>query len=182
MDIATRPRRGHTGSKNRSKEHGGNRGESTRNIVGTASVTGSRRGVGSACGRSSPRGIRASWCWADVGSDSDPRRSVVKWTDQRGGLGVYKLDARNPELDRCSYTSCDVRYKGGITLPPLSRYTTGAGLTGDITAIAELNDAYGDSEIYAAWGRRYGHPQVRRQGPIRGAIRCTRCPARPPTP
>ena len=88
----------------------------------------------------------------DVGSDSDPRRSVVKWTDQRGGLGVYKLDARNPELDRCSYTSCDVRYKGGITLPPLSRYTTGAGLTGDITAIAELNDAYGDSEIYAAWG------------------------------
>ncbi|MXY42536.1 MAG: hypothetical protein F4Y50_00475, partial [Dehalococcoidia bacterium] len=55
----------------------------------------------------------------DVGSDSDPRRSVVKWTDQRGGLGVYKLDARNPELDRCAYTSCDVRYKGCITLPPL---------------------------------------------------------------
>ena len=73
----------------------------------------------------------------DVGSDSDPRRSVVKWTDQRGGLGVYKLDARDPELDRCSYTSCDVRYKGGITLPPLSRYTTGAGLVGDITAIGE---------------------------------------------
>ena len=88
----------------------------------------------------------------DVGSDSDPRRSVVKWTDQRGGLGVYKLDARDPELDRCSYTSCDVRYKGGITLPPLSRYTTGAGLVGDITAIGELNDAYGDSEVYAAWG------------------------------
>ena len=88
----------------------------------------------------------------DVGSDSDPRRSVVKWTDQRGGLGVYKLDARNPELDRCTYTSCDVRYKGGITLPPLSRYTTGAGLSGDITAIGELNDAYGDGEIYAAWG------------------------------
>ncbi len=88
----------------------------------------------------------------DVGSDSDPRRSVVKWTDQRGGLGVYKLDSRDPELDRCSYTSCDVRYKGGITLPPLSRYTKGAGLTGDITAIGELNDAQGSSEIYAAWG------------------------------
>lgn len=88
----------------------------------------------------------------DVGSDSDPRRSVVKWTDQRGGLGVYKLDARDPELDRCSYTSCDVRYKGGITLPPLSRYTTGPRLSGDITAIGELNDAYGDGEIYAAWG------------------------------
>ncbi len=88
----------------------------------------------------------------DVGSDSDPRRSVIKWTDQRGGLGVYKLDARDPELDRCTYTSCDVRYKGGITLPPLSRYTTGAELSGDITAIGELNDAYGDSEIYAAWG------------------------------
>lgn len=88
----------------------------------------------------------------DVGSDSDPRRSVIKWTDQRGGLGVYKLDARDPELDRCSYTSCDVRYKGGITLPPLSRYTTGPGLSGDIAAIGELNDAYGDSEIYAAWG------------------------------
>ncbi len=87
----------------------------------------------------------------DVGSDSDPRRSVIKWTDQRGGLGVYKLDARNPELDRSAYTSCDVRYKGGITLPPLSRYTTGAGLSGDITAIGELNDAYGDSEIFAAW-------------------------------
>ncbi len=88
----------------------------------------------------------------DVGSDSDPRRSVVKWTDQRGGLGVYKLDAREPELDRCTYTSCDVRYKGGITLPPLSRYTTGPQLSGDITAIGELNDTYGDGEIYAAWG------------------------------
>lgn len=88
----------------------------------------------------------------DVGSESDPRRSVVKWTDQRGGLGVYKLDARRPELDRCSYTACDVRYKGGITLPPLSRYTTGAGLSGDITAIAELNDSNGDGKIYAAWG------------------------------
>ena len=88
----------------------------------------------------------------DVGSDSDPRRSVVKWTDQRGGLGVYKLDARDPELDRCTYTSCDVRYKGGITLPPLSRYTTGPQLSGDITAIGELNDTYGDGEIYAACG------------------------------
>ena len=88
----------------------------------------------------------------DVGSDSDPRRSVVKWTDQRGGLGVYKLDARDPELDRCTYTSCDVRYKGGITLPPLSRYTTGAELSGNITAIGELNDSDGDAEVYAAWG------------------------------
>lgn len=89
----------------------------------------------------------------DVGSDSDPRRSVVKWSDQRGGLGLHKLDWPSADLDRSSYTSCGIRYKGAITLPPLSRYTTGLGLSGNITAIGELDDDSGDGEIYAAWGR-----------------------------
>ena len=87
----------------------------------------------------------------DVGSDSDPRRSVVKWTDQRGGMGLYKLDWPTTDLDRSSYTSCGIRYKGAITLPPLSRYTTGLELSGNITAIGELDDDSGDGEIYAAW-------------------------------
>lgn len=87
----------------------------------------------------------------DVGSDSDPRRSIVKWTDQRGGMGLYKLDWPTTDLDRSSYTSCGIRYKGAITLPPLSRYTTGLGLSGNITAIGELDDDSGDGEIYAAW-------------------------------
>ena len=106
----------------------------------------------------------------DVGSDSDPRRSVVKWTDQRGGLGVYKLDARDPELDRCAYTSCDVRYKGGITLPPLSRYTTGARTVGKHHGHRGTERRIRRQRDLCGMGRRDGHPQVRRQGRLVGRV------------
>lgn len=91
----------------------------------------------------------------DSSKDSDPTRSVVAWTDWRGGIGINRL-AGETDVDRAWWSTCQLRYKGHLVLPPLATKTAAvSGNTSTIGAIGELGD-----EIYAAFGtsvRKYNN-------------------------
>ena len=86
--------------------------------------------------------------------DSQPRRSRVQWSDNRGGVGLDRITdlevAQGKNLDRSFYSSAYLSHNGHLTLPRLATTTAASGASGvfEVGAIAEL-----DSTIYAAFGK-----------------------------
>jgi len=94
----------------------------------------------------------------DTDKDSDPRSSVIGWSDWRGGIGINRMEGA-ADANRAWFSTCQLRYKNHLVLPPLATETTapshglGEGLIGAI-------ETFGNA-VYAVWnGTKGGTPQV----------------------
>ena len=94
----------------------------------------------------------------DTDKDSDPRSSVIGWSDWRGGIGINRMEGA-ADANRAWFSTCQLRYKNHLVLPPLSTETPapthGLGQT-TIGAIETFSN-----EVYAVWNGGDGAtPQV----------------------
>ena len=88
----------------------------------------------------------------DTDKDSDPRSSVVGWSDWRGGIGINRMEGA-ADVNRAWFSTCQLRYKNHLVLPPLATKTGtsdstpahGLGQT-TIGAIETFKN-----EVYAFW-------------------------------
>lgn len=80
----------------------------------------------------------------DTTSDSQPRVSVIKWDDFRGGLGIERITDDGQNLDRYWDGNVDTRFKGHVVLRPLVTDTSNNPGT-SLRTIGELADeVYGE--------------------------------------
>ena len=59
----------------------------------------------------------------DTDKDSDPRSSVVGWSDWRGGIGINRMEGA-ADVNRAWFSTCQLRYKNHLVLPSLATETT----------------------------------------------------------
>ncbi len=84
----------------------------------------------------------------DTDKDSDPRSSVVGWADWRGGIGINRMEGA-ADVNRAWFSTCQLRYKNHLVLPPLANNTEtpshdlGQAKIGAIETFA--------NEVYAFW-------------------------------
>ena len=84
----------------------------------------------------------------DTDKDSDPRSSVIGWSDWRGGIGINRMEGA-ADVNRAWFSTCQLRYKNHLVLPSLATETTtpshslGQGVIGAIESIK--------NEVYAFW-------------------------------
>jgi hypothetical protein len=98
----------------------------------------------------------------DTDQDSQKDRSIVSWTDLRGGIGKYRSKGRE-DVHRAWYSTAQLGHDGHLVLPPLATTTAAIGGSGDdsvVTIIQYRNglyvDASGDVYVYDniadSWG------------------------------
>jgi hypothetical protein len=76
----------------------------------------------------------------DTDKDSDPTRSVIAWSDFRGGIGRDVIDGAS-DVDRAWWATMQLRYKGHVVLPPLATVTGAFTATGfNITVLIEFEN------------------------------------------
>ena len=75
-------------------------------------------------------------------------KSVVHWTDWRGGIGIQRMDPAR-DSDRCWWSTCNLRQKRHLTLPRLTTTTAASGVAGG-WAVGFLNERL--NVIYAGFG------------------------------
>ena len=84
----------------------------------------------------------------DTDKDSDPRSSVIGWSDWRGGIGINRMEGA-ADVNRAWFSTCQLRYKNHLVLPSLATETTtpshslGQGVIGAIETFK--------NEVYAFW-------------------------------
>jgi len=84
----------------------------------------------------------------DTDKDSDPRSSVIGWSDWRGGIGINRMEGA-ADVNRAWFSTCQLRYKNHLVLPPLANSTnTPTHLLGQ-SKIGAIETFLG--EIYAFW-------------------------------
>jgi len=84
----------------------------------------------------------------DTTMSAEQRASSIAWRSWRGGLGIKKgVDATT--IDRAWWSTCQLRFKETLVLPPLATQTAASDVGGSfsVNIIAELSD-----EIYASFG------------------------------
>ena len=59
----------------------------------------------------------------DTDKDSDPRSSVIGWSDWRGGIGINRMEGA-ADVNRAWFSTCQLRYKNHLVLPSLATETT----------------------------------------------------------
>ena len=69
----------------------------------------------------------------DYNLDSHPLISTwLAVNDQRGGIGIDRMDV-SKDLDRCWTSSCNLRYRGHLVMPPLGTSLTGEPASNIVT-------------------------------------------------
>jgi hypothetical protein len=58
----------------------------------------------------------------DTDKDSDPTRSVIAWSDFRGGIGKDVIEGAG-DVDRAWWSTLSLRHQGHVVLPPLATVT-----------------------------------------------------------
>ena len=84
----------------------------------------------------------------DTDKDSNPRSSIVGWSDWRGGIGINRMEGAG-DVNRAWFSTCQLRYKNHLVLPPLANSTTTPAHSlgkATIGAIETFED-----EVYAFW-------------------------------
>ena len=83
----------------------------------------------------------------DTTRDSQTRASVISWSDFRGGIGVERMES-SVDVNRAWWSTCSLRYKRHLVLPPLTTQVTNAdaSTTGSLDIITQFNN-----EIYGIW-------------------------------
>jgi hypothetical protein len=84
----------------------------------------------------------------DTDKDSDPTRSVIAWSEFRGGIGKDVLEGAS-DLDRVWWSTLQLRYKGHVVLPPRSNIT--AAFSGASSRVIPILIEYGNA-MYATVG------------------------------
>lgn len=84
----------------------------------------------------------------DVTRDSDPTKSVVAWSDWRGGFGL-EVQHGDEGIGRCWWSDANLRAKGHLTLPGLATQTAAATVSAAVGVIGELAN-----EVYATFGTK----------------------------
>ena len=86
-----------------------------------------------------------------VVGEAGPRggqRSVVAWTDWRGGIGIQRMDPAK-DVDRAWWSTCNLSQKRHLTLPALATTTAASGVAGSWT-VGAINERA--NVIFAAFG------------------------------
>lgn len=73
----------------------------------------------------------------DVDKDSNPRTSLVEWSDWRGGVGLYSTNGKEG-LNRHGFSTFETRLKGHLTLPRERTNTSDPSVSGTQDEINEL--------------------------------------------
>jgi len=94
----------------------------------------------------------------DTDKDSDPRSSVIGWSDWRGGIGINRMEGA-ADVNRAWFSTCQLRYKNHLVLPPLATETPAPSHGLGQTTIGAI-ETFGN-EVYAVWNGGTGAtPQV----------------------
>mgnify|MGYP003673230578 FL=1 len=84
----------------------------------------------------------------DTDKDSDPRSSVIGWSDWRGGIGINRMEGA-ADVNRAWFSTCQLRYKNHLVLPPLANGTNTPSHDLGQAKIGAIATFLG--EIYAFW-------------------------------
>ena len=84
----------------------------------------------------------------DTDKDSDPRSSVIGWSDWRGGIGMNRMEGA-ADVNRAWFSTCQLRYKNHLVLPPLANATDTPSHDLGQAKIGAIATFLG--EIYAFW-------------------------------
>ena len=84
----------------------------------------------------------------EAGPRAGGNKSVIHWTDWRGGIGIQRMDPAR-DADRSWWSTCNLRQNRHLTLPRLTTTTAASGVTGawEVGFINERANA-----IYAGFG------------------------------
>ena len=84
----------------------------------------------------------------DTSKDDQLRSSIVAWSDWRGGIGINRMEGAG-DVNRAWFSTCQLRYKNHLVLPPLANSTTTPSHSlgqAKIGAIETFED-----EVYVFW-------------------------------
>ena len=84
----------------------------------------------------------------DTDKDSNLRSSIVAWNDWRGGIGINRMEGAG-EITRAWFSTCQLRYKNHLVLPPLANDTNTPSHDLGQAKIGAIATFLG--EIYAFW-------------------------------
>ena len=84
----------------------------------------------------------------DTDKDSNIRSSIVAWNDWRGGIGINRMEGAG-EITRAWFSTCQLRYKNHLVLPPLANGTDTPSHDLGQAKIGAIETFVG--EIYAFW-------------------------------
>ncbi len=84
----------------------------------------------------------------DTDKDSDPRSSVVGWSDWRGGIGINRMEGA-ADVNRAWFSTCQLRYKNHLVLPSLATETTTPSHDLGQATIGAIETF--KNEVYAFW-------------------------------
>jgi len=85
----------------------------------------------------------------DTTRDSQIRASVISWSDFRGGIGVERMEG-SKDVDRSWFSTCSLRYKRHLVLPPKTTSVSNSDITGEsLDIIQEFNGA-----LYGIWSNK----------------------------
>ena len=84
----------------------------------------------------------------DTDKDSNLRSSIVAWNDWRGGIGINRMEGAG-EITRAWFSTCQLRYKNHLVLPPLANDTNTPSHDLGQAKIGAIETFSG--EIYAFW-------------------------------
>ena len=84
----------------------------------------------------------------DTDKDSNLRSSIVAWNDWRGGIGINRMEGAG-EITRAWFSTCQLRYKNHLVLPPLANATDTPSHDLGQAKIGAIATFLG--EIYAFW-------------------------------
>jgi len=86
----------------------------------------------------------------DTTRESQSRLSVISWSDFRGGIGIESMEGAK-DVDRAWWSTCSLRYKRHLVLPPLTTVVSGP-VDGSLDIIQEFDGGlyciYSDKKVY----------------------------------
>ena len=93
----------------------------------------------------------------DTDKDSNPRSSIVGWSDWRGGIGINRMEGA-ADVNRAWFSTCQLRYKNHLVLPPLANSTTTPSHSLGAATIGAIETF--EDEVYAFWNGGSGATPV----------------------